>query len=60
MKLALDTNRYVDLMRGDADVRALVESARAVLAPFVVVAELRASLCTRDAHFAKLAQLDVV
>ena len=38
MKLALDTNRYVDLMRGDADVRALVESARTVLVPFVVVA----------------------
>ena len=42
MKLALDTNRYVDLMRGDAEVRALVEAARTVLVPFVVVAELRA------------------
>ena len=42
MKLALDTNRYVDLMRGDAKVRALVEAARTVLVPFVVVAELRA------------------
>jgi tRNA(fMet)-specific endonuclease VapC len=42
VKLALDTNRYVDLMRGDADVRALVEGARKVLVPFVVVAELRA------------------
>ena len=42
MKLALDTNRYVDLMRGDAEVRALVESARVLLVPFVVVAELRA------------------
>ena len=42
MKLALDTNRYVDLMRGDAEVRALVEAARTVLLPFVVVAELRA------------------
>jgi tRNA(fMet)-specific endonuclease VapC len=127
VKLALDTNRYVDLMRGDADVRARVEGARTVLLPFVVVAELRAgfavgvkgranerflqrflakpgvevvyatdapthhyaalyrqlrqqgtpipthdlwiaalvtehgaSLCTRDAHFGKLAQLDVV
>ena len=42
MKLALDTNRYVDLMRGDAEVRALVEGARTVLVPFVVLAELRA------------------
>jgi tRNA(fMet)-specific endonuclease VapC len=42
VKLALDTNRYVDLMRGDAEVRALVEGARTVLVPFVVLAELRA------------------
>ena len=42
MKLALDTNRYVDLMRGDREVRALVEGARTVLVPFVVLTELRA------------------
>lgn len=42
MKLALDTNRYVELMRGDAEVRARVEEARTVLLPFAVVAELRA------------------
>lgn len=42
MKLALDTNRYVDLMRGDAELQALVEGARMVLLPFVVLAELRA------------------
>jgi tRNA(fMet)-specific endonuclease VapC len=42
VKLALDTSRYVDLMRGDAEVRALVEGARTVLVPFVVLAELRA------------------
>jgi len=42
VKLALDTNRYVDLMRGDREVRALVEGARTVLVPFVVLAELRA------------------
>jgi tRNA(fMet)-specific endonuclease VapC len=127
VKLALDTNRYVDLMRGDAEVRVLVEGARTVWVPFVVLAELRAAfaagtlgranerflqrflakagvevvyatdatthhyaalyrqlrqqgtpvptndlwiaalvtehgarLCTRDAHFRKLAQLDVV
>ena len=42
MKLALDTNRYDDLMRGDAEVRSQVEGARTVLVPFVVLAELRA------------------
>jgi len=42
VKLALDTNGYVDLMRGDADVRARVEGANKVLVPFVVLAELRA------------------
>ena len=42
MKLALDTNRYVDLMRGDAEVRARVEGARTVLVPYVVLGELRA------------------
>lgn len=42
MKIALDTNRYVDLCRGDGDVVALVERAEAVLVPFVVLAELRA------------------
>jgi tRNA(fMet)-specific endonuclease VapC len=42
LKLALDTNRYVDLMRGDREVRVLVEGARTVLVPFIVVAELRA------------------
>ena len=49
MKLALDTNRYVDLMRGDAEVRALVEAARTVLVPFVVVAELRAGFAVGTA-----------
>jgi len=42
MRIALDTNRYVDLCRGDLTVGALVEAAEAVLLPFVVLAELRA------------------
>ncbi len=42
VKLALDTNRYVDLCRGHADVVRLLEEAEAVYVPFVVVAELRA------------------
>ena len=42
MRLALDTNRYVDLCKGiDGTVR-LVSTAEAVFLPFVVVAELRA------------------
>jgi tRNA(fMet)-specific endonuclease VapC len=42
VRLALDTNRYVDLCKGvEATVR-LVSVAEAVRLPFVVVAELRA------------------
>lgn len=42
MRLALDTNRYVDLCRGVAETAALVEEAEQVVLPFVVVGELRA------------------
>ena len=42
MKLALDTNTYTDLCRGEARVVDLVRDAEAVFLPFVVVAELRA------------------
>lgn len=42
MRLALDTNRYVDFCRGAADVVATLESAEAIFVPFVVVGELRA------------------
>ena len=42
MRLALDTNRYVDLCRGVEVTVDLVSTADAVLVPFVVVAELRA------------------
>lgn len=42
VRIALDTNRYTDLCRGDADVRAIAEEALEVFLPFVVVAELRA------------------
>jgi tRNA(fMet)-specific endonuclease VapC len=48
VKLALDTNRYVDLMRGDREVRALVEGARTVLVPFVALAELRAGFAVGE------------
>jgi tRNA(fMet)-specific endonuclease VapC len=43
MRLALDTNRYSDLCRGEAGVVQLVAHAEAVFLPFVVIGELRSS-----------------
>lgn len=42
MRVALDTNRYVDLCKGVHETVALVEHADHVVLPFVVVGELRA------------------
>ncbi len=42
MKLALDTNRYVDLCKGQEETARLVATADAVFLPFVVLAKLRA------------------
>jgi tRNA(fMet)-specific endonuclease VapC len=42
VRVALDTNRYVDLCRADAETVDLLEEAEAVILPFVVLAELRA------------------
>ncbi len=42
MRIALDTNRYVDLCRGVPGTAELVATAEAVFLPFVVLAELRA------------------
>lgn len=42
MRLALDTNRYTDLCRGDARVLETVEACDEVWLPFIVLAELRA------------------
>src|SRR5579864_4052831 len=42
MRLALDTNRYTDLCRGDESVVATVELADEVWLPFIVLGELRA------------------
>ena len=41
MRLALDTNRYSDLSRGDLTVAEIVGRAEAVWLPFIVVGELR-------------------
>lgn len=42
MRLALDTNRYTDLCRGDSSVVEAVEFADEVWLPFIVIGELRA------------------
>ena len=42
MRVALDSNRYDDLLTGDERVADLLEGADAVCLPFVVVGELRA------------------
>jgi tRNA(fMet)-specific endonuclease VapC len=42
MRLALDTNAYSGIARGDAAIINVVERAESIAVPFVVVAELRA------------------
>jgi tRNA(fMet)-specific endonuclease VapC len=42
MRLALDTNRYTDLCRGEPSVVESVELADEIWLPFIVVGELRA------------------
>jgi tRNA(fMet)-specific endonuclease VapC len=42
MKIALDTNRYVDLCKGLKETVDMVSTAEDVLLPFIVLAELRA------------------
>jgi len=42
MRVALDTNRYVDLCKGLTETVALLEAAVEILLPFVVLGELRA------------------
>ena len=42
VRVAVDTNRYVDLCKGLTGTVALLEEAEAILLPFVVLGELRA------------------
>jgi len=42
VRVAVDTNRYVDLCRGIAGTVAILETADVFVLPFVVLAELRA------------------
>jgi predicted nucleic acid-binding protein len=42
MRLALDTSRYVDFVRGDATTLAILETALEIHIPLIVLGELRA------------------
>ncbi len=42
MRVALDTNRYVDLCRGASQTVSLLEEAEVIVLPFIVIGELRA------------------
>lgn len=42
LRLALDTNRYTDLCRGNAEVVKTIEAADELWLPFIVIGELRA------------------
>ncbi|MCL2647458.1 MAG: type II toxin-antitoxin system VapC family toxin [Phycisphaerales bacterium] len=42
MRVALDTNRYSDFIKGESTVAEVLESADEIVMPFVVVGELRA------------------
>jgi tRNA(fMet)-specific endonuclease VapC len=42
VRLALDSNRYSDLCRGDRDAVRVIEEAAEVYLPFIVLGELRA------------------
>ena len=42
MRVALDTNRYVDLCNGIVETKDILAEAEIVVLPFVVLAELRA------------------
>lgn len=58
MRLALDTNAYVALMRGDGRVRALLESADRLCIPSVAVGELTAGFLIGDRAERNLRELD--
>jgi tRNA(fMet)-specific endonuclease VapC len=42
VRVAFDTNRYVDLCNGVGETRIIVAQAETVMVPFIVLAELRA------------------
>src|SRR3989338_761391 len=42
MKIAIDTNRYVDFCRGVPEVTATIQQAQQIFLPYIVLGELRA------------------
>ena len=59
MRIALDTNRYVDLARGIPEAATRAERADAIFLPFIVLGELRAGFfggTRRDQNERKLIQ----
>ena len=50
MRVALDTNRYVDLCKGVTETVAVLEEAETVVFPFVVLGELRAGFALGRRH----------
>ncbi|HEX9876245.1 MAG TPA: type II toxin-antitoxin system VapC family toxin [Gammaproteobacteria bacterium] len=50
MRIAVDTNRYVDLCKGAPATVELLETAETVVLPFVVVGELRAGFVLGRRH----------
>jgi tRNA(fMet)-specific endonuclease VapC len=51
MRLALDTNRYIDFCRGETEVVERLREAERIYLPFVSLAELRAGfLCGSQAR----------
>ena len=58
MRVALDTNRYVDLLRDVAETVSILEAAEVVFIPFVGLGELRAGFAhgRRQAENEKLLQ----
>ncbi len=52
MRIALDTNRYVDFCKGDADTLAQIQEAERIFLPFVTLGELRAGffcgICSQE------------
>jgi tRNA(fMet)-specific endonuclease VapC len=48
VNLALDSNRYTDLCRGDTAFQGLLERAEQISMPFVVIAQLRAGFAAGE------------
>jgi predicted nucleic acid-binding protein len=65
LRVALDTNRYVDFARGDDSIVELLENAEEIHVPLptndvwiaALVLQHGLVLCARDSHFDQLPQI---